>query len=86
MTTTSAPARTNVFAIIGFICAFLIPVVGIVFGALALRQISDTREAGRGLARWAIGLGLIGTIAQVTFFAVWLSLVLSAINGGLVAP
>jgi hypothetical protein len=76
----SAPIKTNTFALIGFIGAFMIPVVGIVFGVLAQRQIAQTGEAGQGFARWAFGLGLAGTIFQGLFFIVWLSFFFSALS------
>ena len=69
-----SPPKTNLFALIGFIGAFMIPIVGIVLGAMATSQISRTNESGRGLARGAIAVGILGTLFQVGFFVVWFSL------------
>ncbi len=75
MTSAQPPLpRTNTLALVGFIASFMIPIVGIVLGAMAQRQIAVTREGGRGLARAAVIIGVVGTIVQVIFFIVWLSL------------
>lgn len=75
----SAP-KTNLFALIGFIGAFVIPIVGIVLGAMATSQISRTHEPGRGLARGAIVVGMLGTLFQVGFFIVWATLFFGALG------
>ncbi|UTT62878.1 DUF4190 domain-containing protein [Microcella humidisoli] len=72
--TTNYPPRTNTLALVGFIASFMIPVVGIVLGIMAGRQIALTNEGGRGLARAAVIVGAVGTTLQVIFFIVWLSL------------
>ena len=41
---------------------------------MARRQIAVTHEGGRGLARAAVIIGVVGTTVQVIFFIVWLSL------------
>lgn len=70
------PAQTdkyNVLAIIGFIGAFFINVVGIVLGFIALSQIKRTGEKGRGLAIAAIVIGavsvVIGIISVIVLFS-----------------
>ncbi|TPW75808.1 DUF4190 domain-containing protein [Schumannella soli] len=70
------PIRTNLLAIIGFVGVFLMPVIGIVLGIMAKRQIAVTGEAGEGLAKWAYILGVLGTILQGIFFVVWIALFL----------
>ncbi|WP_169077422.1 DUF4190 domain-containing protein [Microcella alkalica] len=78
--TAAQPPRTNTLALVGFIASFVIPVVGIVLGVIARRQIERTGEDGRGLARAAVIIGAIGATAQVVFFIVWLSLFSTAIS------
>jgi hypothetical protein len=78
--TTTYPPKTNTLALVGFIASFMIPIVGIVLGAMAQRQIAITQEGGRGLARAAVILGALGTTFQVVFFIVWLSLFSAAIS------
>lgn len=78
--TATYPPKTNTLALVGFIASFMIPIVGIVLGAMAQRQIAVTQEGGRGLARAAVILGALGTTFQVVFFIVWLSLFSAAIS------
>ena len=86
MTVPIAPPRTNMFALLGFIAAFILPPVGVVFGAIGTRQISQTREGGRGLARWAVIVGLLGTLMQLAFFVVWLTLFVGAFTSHSFGP
>lgn len=74
------PARTNTLALVGFIAVFFMPVVGIVLGIMGQRQIERTREEGRGLARAAVIIGVIGTLAQLAFFIVWCTLFFTAVS------
>lgn len=78
--TTTYPPSTNTLALVGFIASFMIPIVGIVLGIMARRQIEVTKEGGRGLARAAVYIGAAGTTFQVIFFIVWLSLFTTAIS------
>lgn len=78
--TQTYPPRTNTLALVGFIASFMIPIVGIVLGAMAQRQIAITKEGGRGLARAAVIIGALGTTFQVIFFIVWLSLFSTALS------
>ncbi len=74
------PPRTNTLALVGFIASFMIPIVGIVLGAMAQRQIAMTKEGGRGLARAAVIIGALGATFQLVFFIVWLSLFSAAMS------
>ena len=79
MTTTPVP-RTNTLALVGFIASFMLPVVGIVLGVLARKQMDVSGESGRGLARAAVVIGILGTLFQLAFFVVWLSLFATAVT------
>lgn len=72
--TTAYPPRTNTLALVGFIASFMIPIVGVVLGVMARRQIAVSNEGGQGLALAAVIIGAVGTALQVIFFIVWLSL------------
>ncbi len=72
--TTTYPPRTNTLALVGFIASFMLPIVGIVLGVMARRQIAVSNESGQGLALAAVIIGVVGTTLQVIFFIVWLSL------------
>lgn len=70
------PPRTNTMAVLAIVFAFVFPVLGIVFGAIARRQIPRTGEAGSTLASVGFVLGIVFTaisvllgVAAVVFFA-----------------
>jgi len=63
-------ANTNVMAILALIFAFVFSPLGIVFGALAKRQIAQTGEQGAGLAKAGFWLGIAFTALGVVWFAV----------------
>ena len=51
--------RTNGFAIAGFVLSFFVPILGIIFSAIALKQISDRGEGGKGLAIAGLVLSIV---------------------------
>ncbi|MBB2976241.1 hypothetical protein FHX49_001815 [Microbacterium endophyticum] len=83
MTEITGTTKTNTLALVDFIAAFVIPLVGLILGILARRQLSTpgNPETGRGLARWAMVIGALGTIFQLAFFIVWLSMLFTLLNG-----
>jgi len=70
--TVAAPPRTNVLALVGFIAAFVAPPAGIIFGAIALRQIKERGEGGRGLAVADIWIGIGLCLVWAFFITLWL--------------
>jgi hypothetical protein len=83
MTAPVAPPRTNTLALVGFIAAFVVPIAGLVLGILARNQLArpGNVETGRGLARWAMIVGALGSAAMLLFLIVWVGLFFSLING-----
>jgi hypothetical protein len=79
-------SRTNVVAIVALVLGFVVPVAGIVTGAVALAQIKRTGEKGRGLALGGIVAGGVLTLFITT--VVIGTLVVSALTvaGGSVDP
>lgn len=77
------PPKTNTLALVGFIASFVIPLAGLIVGILAMRELRapECRDTGRGLARWAMIIGAIGTAGQTLFFLLWLSLFFQAAGG-----
>ena len=66
---TQAPARsTNVMAILALVFAFVFSPLGIVFGAVAKKQIARTGEEGMGLAKAGFWLGIVFTVLGVLWF------------------
>ena len=66
------PPPTNTKAIIALCTAFPVPVLGIVFGVMARREIARTGEDGRAYATWGLAVG----IALCSLIALYLVLVL----------
>lgn len=81
MTQYAAQAKTNLLALVGFIASFVIPLAGVILSIFARRQLDapGNTESGRGLARWAMVIGILGTLAQVAFFILWFSLFFRAV-------
>jgi uncharacterized protein DUF4190 len=62
----------NRVAIFALFCAFVVPVLGIVFGYVALDEIraSNGAERGESMATWAMIIGTFWLICIIVF-AVW---------------
>lgn len=57
--------RTNTYAILSLVFAFLFWPLGIAFGHIARRQIAETGESGHGLATAGLVISYIGLAAAV---------------------
>ena len=68
---------TNVMAVLALIFAFVFSPLGIVFGAIAKRQIRDTGQEGMGLAKAGFWLGIAFTALGVLWFVFVFVLALS---------
>lgn len=64
--------KANRLAVFALFCAFVVPVLGIVFGLVALEEIdeSEGEERGRAMAQWAIGLGAV-VLGFAIALAIW---------------
>jgi len=60
---------TNVWAIVGFVCSFFIPLLGIIFSVIALGQIKRTGERGRGLALAGLIISIVSTLFVISLLA-----------------
>ena len=76
------PVRHNLFAILSFAAAFLVPVAGIVFGHVSLRQIARTREAGRGFALAGLWIGYAAVALTALFAMIYVGLIFIFIAAG----
>ncbi|MFJ3392596.1 DUF4190 domain-containing protein [Leifsonia aquatica] len=63
----SAQPGYNTMAIVGFILAFFVSIVGVILGFVALSQIKRTGEQGRGLALAAVIIGLVEIVLGIIF-------------------
>lgn len=61
--------KTNTMAILGFIFSFLFSLLGLIFSIIALRQIKERHEDGKGLATAGLVISII-KIAFATFIIV----------------
>lgn len=73
----TAPERYNLFSLVSFIGAFIVPIVGIVFGHLALRQMRRTHEAGRGFALAGLWVGYGIVALSVVFVFVYVGMIVA---------
>lgn len=74
-----APTKTNTLAIASLVCAVLGllcgvgSILGIVLGVVALNQIKQTGENGRGLAQAGIVVGAIFVVLGIVGYAIYFS-------------
>ena len=74
-----APTKTNTLAIASLVCAVLGllcgvgSILGIVLGVVALNQIKQTGEGGRGLAQAGIVVGAIFVVLGIVVYASYFS-------------
>lgn len=61
MSPTTPPMRTNTMAILALVFAFLFPLLGAIFGHVALGQIKRSGEEGKGLALAGVIVGWVFT-------------------------
>ena len=79
-----APAgpKTNTLAIIALILGIVVPIGGIICGPIALGQIKRTGEAGAGLAKAGLIIGIIFTVIAVLFWIIYAVIFASVIAAG----
>jgi Domain of unknown function (DUF4190) len=77
---TTIARKTNNLALVGFIIAFVIPIAGLVLGIVARKQLDqpNNNETGRGFARWATIVGMLGVLVQIWFIIIWVSVFTNA--------
>jgi hypothetical protein len=77
---------TNGMAIASFVLGLLWlgglgSLLAVVFGVIGRRQTAETRQSGRGLASWGLGLGILGILGTV----LWIVLIVAAVGSGVSA-
>lgn len=70
-------AKTNTLAIVGFVASFLVNIVGIIVSAIALKQIKQSGEKGRGLA--IAGL-VIGSLSLLVGLIIGILMIVGIVN------
>ena len=61
------PPQTNTMAILSLVFAFVVPILGIVFGYIAKKQIRERGEGGSGLAKAGLILGYIFAVLTLLY-------------------
>jgi hypothetical protein len=74
------PGKTNGLAIASLICAFIMPILGIILGIISLGKIKQTGEGGRGMAMFGIIGGAVFTISSIIASIFFINLVLGEID------
>ncbi|WP_314148264.1 DUF4190 domain-containing protein [uncultured Leifsonia sp.] len=72
--------RTNTLAIVSLVSAFVVSIVAVITGHIALAQIRRTGEAGRGMALAGLIIGYVGVGFTVLVFAIWLITFISIVT------
>ena len=77
--------KTNTMSILGLVFAFLIPLLGLIFSAIGLKQTKQRNEGGRGLAVAGLIISIIFMVIGILVAVVVLSAASTAIKnaGGL---
>lgn len=70
-------APLNQLAVVAFVLAFVAGIVGVIIGAIALREIARTGQRGRKLALSAV---LIGSVLAIAFVGAAVIIFISIIN------
>jgi len=65
------PPRTNVLAIVALVSSFFIPIVGVICGHIARKQIRETGEQGDGMALAGLIIGYVLTALIVVYILVY---------------
>lgn len=72
--------KTNTFALLAIVLAFLSPVAAIVFGHLGLNQIKRTGDAGRGIALTGLILGYVYAVTVTLLFVTYIGMIVVMLN------
>ena len=76
MSDTNTPVKLNNLALIGFISAFFIPIVGLICSIIGLSQVSKSKQRGKGLAISGIVVSVLVALAQL----LTLVIIIAAVN------
>jgi hypothetical protein len=63
--------ETNGLAIAGFVCSFLIPLIGLILSIIGLKKSKELND-GKGLSTAGIIISSIGLFFQVIVIGIWI--------------
>ena len=64
------PARSNGFAVAGFILSFFVPLLGLIFSAIGIGKANQLNGKGRGLAIWGLVLSILSMVVAIIVYVV----------------
>lgn len=76
------PAKTNTLAIVALILGIVVAPGGIICGIISLKQIARTGEAGRGMAKAGLIIGIILTVLWVLYVVFAIIAAVMLVNSG----
>ena len=79
--TPTSAASTNTKAIVALPLALALPLVGLVFGVLALREIGRNGDGGKGLALAAVIIGAVALVLYVIGLVTFAGAVTALMSG-----
>lgn len=76
----TATPKTNVLAIVGFIFAFLMPVVGLICSIIGKSKVEECGGNGKGLATAGIVISVIAIVLYVIIIVASVAVAASVVN------
>lgn len=67
--------KTNTFAFLAIIFAFISPIAGIIFGHIGLNQIKRTGDSGRGIGLTGLILSYLAVLGWILFIVLYVSFI-----------
>jgi hypothetical protein len=71
-TTPGTAPSTSGMAIAGLVCAFLAPLLGLIFSIIGLNQTKDNKRGGRGLAIAGLIISILGMLAGLFWIVIFI--------------
>lgn len=72
--------KTNTFALVSIILAFISPLAAIIFGHMGLSQIKRNGDAGRGIALTGLIIGYVSFASLIIFMFVYVGMIMVMIG------
>jgi len=79
-----APAYSgeNSMAIAGLICAFMIPLLGLIFSILGLQKAKEMNGKGRTMSLWGLWLSIIYIVLTVVYVVIYIIIMIWVMEMG----
>ena len=77
---TPPPSTDNIMALVGLICAFVMPIVGLIFSILGLQKAREMNGKGRTMSLWGLWLSIIQLVLAILFFIIYIIVIIWAMG------